>query len=458
MGRSSKTKHYTDSEFIFIECTGSLLYLKKNSKTIAMRNIILSLSLSLTFATIHAGDWPQFRGPNRDGVSTEKGLLDKWPEGGPKLLWKTTGLGAGYSSVSVADKTIYTIGDLENDCFLFALNAEGKLLWKGRVGDPKGHRGYPGPRSTPTVTENSVYCLGQHGDLVCFSRACPIAEVKEGCADCHGQKEKKPTWQVNLEKDFGGKMMSGWKWSESPLVDGNQVVITPGGSKGAVVALNAETGKEIWRCKEFTDTASYSSLIIREFGGVKQYIQVSGKSVVGIDASNGKLLWQAARAGKTAVVSTPIFNKGNLFVTSSYGVGCNGFEVSGSGGNFKAKQTYANKSISNHHGGCIRVGDYVYGASGSVLVCLDLKTGKEMWKERSAGKGAIVVIDNKIILRAESKGTISMVELNPKEYKEISRFDQPERTRKRAWAHPVVSDGVLYIRDQGLLLAYNLRK
>ncbi len=405
-----------------------------------MRNFIFSLSLSLTFATLHAGDWPQWRGPNRDGVSTEKGLLDKWPEDGPKLLWKTTGLGAGYSSVSVADKTIYTIGDLEDACYLFALSLEGKQLWKARVGEPKGHRGYPGPRSTPTVTENSIYCFGQYGDLVCVSTA------------------GKEIWRVNIEKDFGGKMMSGWKWSESPLVDGNQVVIPPGGRKGAVIALNAETGKEIWRCKEFTDTASYSSLIIREFGGVKQYIQVSGKSVVGIDASNGKLLWQAERAGRTAVVSTPIFNNGNLFVTSSYGVGCNGFEVSGSGGNFKAKQTYANKSIANHHGGCIRVGDYVYGASGSVLVCLDLKTGKEMWKERSAGKGAIVVVDNKIILRAESKGTISMVDLNPKEYKEISRFDQPERTRKRAWAHPVVSDGVLYIRDQGLLLAYNLRK
>ena len=144
--------------------------------------------------------------------------------------------------------------------------------------------------------------------------------------------------------------------------------------------------------------------------------------------------------------------------------------MSGTGGNFKVKKTYANKSIANHHGGCIRVfhsgpdpddkalrGDYVYGASGSVLVCLNLKTGKEMWKERSAGKGAIVVVGDKIILRAESKGTISMVELNPKEYKEISRFEQPERTRKKAWAHPVVCDGTLYIRDQGLLLAYDLR-
>ena len=404
-----------------------------------MRILITTLLLSFTLNSF-ASDWPQFRGPNRDGVSTEKGLAEQWPEKGPKLLWKTEGLGGGWSSVAIADKTIYTMGDLEDACYLFALNLQGKQLWKARVGEPKGHRGYPGPRSTPTVSGGHVYVLGQYGDLVCISTA------------------GKEVWRTNIESDYGGRMMSGWKWSESPLVDGGKVVVTPGGTKGGVLALDAKTGKQVWRCKDFTDTAGYSSLIVRDFGGVKQYIQVSGKSVVGIDANNGELLWKAPRAGKTAVVSNPIFHEGSLFVTSSYGVGCNGFEVSGSGGNFKAKQTYANKSIANHHGGCIRVGDYVYASSGSVLVCLDLKTGKEMWKERSAGKGAIVVVGNKIILRAESKGTISLVELNPNAYKEISRFEQPERTRKKAWAHPVVCDGTLYIRDQGLLLAYDLHK
>jgi len=404
-----------------------------------MRILITTLLLSFTLNSF-ASDWPQFRGPNRDGVSTEKGLAEQWPEKGPKLLWKTEGLGEGWSSVAIADKTIYTMGDLEDACYLFALNLQGKQLWKARVGEPKGHRGYPGPRSTPTVSGGHVYVLGQYGDLVCISTA------------------GKEVWRTNIESDYGGRMMSGWKWSESPLVDGGKVVVTPGGTKGGVLALDAKTGKQVWRCKDFTDTAGYSSLIVRDFGGVKQYIQVSGKSVVGIDANNGELLWKAPRAGKTAVVSNPIFHEGSLFVTSSYGVGCNGFEVSGSGGNFKAKQTYANKSIANHHGGCIRVGDYVYASSGSVLVCLDLKTGKEMWKERSAGKGAIVVVGNKIILRAESKGTISLVELNPNAYKEISRFEQPERTRKKAWAHPVVCDGTLYIRDQGLLLAYDLHK
>ena len=407
-----------------------------------MRKFILSLSLSLTFATLHAGDWPQWRGPNRNGVSTEKGLLDKWPEGGPKLLWKTTGLGAGYSSVSVADKTIYTMGDLEDACYLFALNLEGKQLWKARVGDPKGHRGYPGPRSTPTVSSGYVYVLGQHGDLVCVSTT------------------GKEVWREHIQNNFNGRMMSGWKWSESPLVDDGKVVVTPGGSKGALLALNTKTGEQVWRCKDFTDRAGYSSLIIREIGGIKQYIQLTGDSVAGIDAGNGKLLWRAPRKGRTAVVSTPVFDKGSLFVTSAYSVGCNGFNVSYEGGSFKAVQTYkhdGSAGMANHHGGVIRVGEYVYGSNGGRLSCIHLASGKVTWNEGSAGKGSILVVGDKIILRTE-KGPVSLVELNSKAYKEISRFEQPDRTRHRAWSHPVVSNGILYLKDQDTLFAYDLRK
>ena len=407
-----------------------------------MRNFIFSLSLSLTFATLHAGDWPQWRGPNRDGVSTEKGLLDKWPEGGPKLLWKTTGLGAGYSSVAIADKTIYTMGDLEDACYLFALNIEGKQLWKVRVGDPKGHRGYPGPRSTPTVANGHVYVLGQLGDLVCVSTA------------------GKEVWRENIQNNYGGRMMSGWKWSESPLVDDGKVIVTPGGNEGALLALNTKNGEQVWRCKDFTDRAGYSSVIIREIGGIKQYIQLTGDSVAGIEADSGKLLWKAPRKGRTAVVSTPIFDKGSLFVTSAYNVGCNGFKISYEGGSFKAVQTYkhdGSAGMANHHGGVIRVGEYVYGSNGGRLSCIQLATGKVMWNEGSAGKGAILVVGNKIILRTE-KGPVSLVELNPKAYKEISRFEQPDRTRHRAWSHPVVSNGILYLKDQDTLFAYDLRK
>ena len=406
-----------------------------------MRITTFILVSSFTLSTL-AIDWPQWRGPNRDGVNPEKNLLEKWPEGGPKLLWRDGGVGGGFSSVATSDGVLYTLGDLRDACYLFALDPKGKQLWKGRVGLPGGHRKYPGPRSTPTVTGGKVYVLGQQGDLVCFDI-----------------KAKKETWRVNLAKDFGGAMMSGWRWSESPLIDGKKVVVTPGGSRGTVIALDKNTGKEIWRCKDFTDRAGYSSLIVREIGGTRQYIQLTGASVAGIDAGNGKLLWQAPRKGRTAVVSTPVFDKGRLFVTSAYSVGCNGFKISYEGGAFKAVETYkhaGSAGMANHHGGVIRVGEYVYGSNSGRLSCIHLATGKVMWNEGSAGKGAILVVGDKIILRTE-KGPVSLVEVNSKAYKEISRFSQPDRTRYRAWSHPVVSNGILYLKDQDTLFAYDLR-
>ena len=398
----------------------------------------ITLLYILTLSTI-AGDWPQWRGPNRDGVSTEKNLLDEWPEGGPKLLWKSTGVGAGFSSVGVIGNRIYTMGDGKTASHVFCLETEnGKIIWTSkRVGKTGGS--YKGTRCTPTIDEGHVYALGQFGDLVCL-KTDTGAEV----------------WRKSLTKDFGGRS-GGWNYTESPMVDDGKVIVTPGGRKGAVVALNKKTGELIWQSKDFTDGAQYSSLIAREYGDKRQYIQLTGSHVVGLAADTGDVLWKAPRRGRTATVSTPIFHEGHVFVSSSYGVGCNGFKVSYNDKSFSAKQIYANKSIANHHGGCIRVGDYVYASSSSTLVCVDLKTGKEMWKERSAGKGSIVVVNDKIILRAES-GPIALVELNPNAYKQISKFNQPDRSRARAWSHPVVSDGVLYIKDQNLLLAYDLRK
>ncbi len=405
-----------------------------------MLNIIITLLFAFTLNSM-AADWAQWRGPNRDGVNPEKGLANQWPKDGPKLIYKATGVGIGFSSVVISGDTLYTLGDLDDACYLFALDLKGNHKWKSRVGEPKGHRGYPGPRSTPTVANNHVYALGQQGDLVCVSTS------------------GKEIWRADIQNSYEGRMMSGWRWSESPLVDDGKVIVTPGGPKGAVLALDTKTGKQVWRCSDFTDSAGYSSIIIREIGNIKQYIQLTGKSVAGINAINGKLLWKANRSGKTAVISTPIYDKGTLFVTSAYGVGCNGFNVEYKNGKFEAKEIYkhvGSAGMANHHGGAIRVGDYVYGSNGGQLSCLRLADGKVMWNERSAGKGAIIVVGNKIILRTE-KGPISLIKLDPERYEEISRFNQPERSRAKAWAHPVVLDGRLYLRDQDNLFVYDIK-
>ncbi len=403
---------------------------------------LLSLFTLTSLAAASEGDWPQWRGPNRDNLSTETGLLRQWPATGPKLVWKATGIGGGFSSVSLVGNRIYTMGDGPDDLFVHALDRDtGKIAWSTKVGLPGGHKNYPGPRGTPTVDGGALYVLTQHGDLICLDAA-----------------KGSVRWRKNTERDFGGAMMSGWRWSESPLVDGDKVVCTPGGPQGTVVALNKQTGALLWRSKEWTDKAAYSSLVPVEIGGVRQYVQLTGASVGSVAAASGKLLWRADRPGKTAVIPTPVYKDGLVFVTSGYNIGCNLFKISGSGNVFKAEQIYANTDMAVHHGGIVLVGDHVYGQSGrGDLTCMELKSGKVAWTDRSVGKGSIAYADGHLYVRSESKGEVALVEATPGGYKETSRFTQPERTTRMAWPHPVIAGGKLYLRDQDKLFCYDVK-
>jgi outer membrane protein assembly factor BamB len=392
-----------------------------------------------------AGDWPQWRGPNHDGISTETGMLKDWPEGGPKLVWEVKGLGDGYSSVSILGNRIYTAGDKGAESFVEALNlADGKPLWSSRLGK-SGALGQPqfeGPRATPTTDGELVFAASQWGDLVCLQ------------ADTG-----KEVWRKDYAKDFGGAAPF-WGYSESPLIDGEKVVVTPGGSKGALVALNKKTGAVIWQSKGFTDAAHYSSLIIAELGGVRQYIQLTAASVVGIAAGDGKLLWKAPRKGNVAVIPTPIYDDGFVYVTSGYGVGCNLFKITADSGRFSAEQVYANKVMANHHGGVIKVGDSVYGYSeGKGWTCQDFKTGEAKWQDRhKLGKGSLAYADGHFYLRQEDeKGTVALIEATAEGYREHGHFDQPDRSEKNSWAHPVIAGGKLYLRDQDVLLCYDIK-
>ncbi len=390
-------------------------------------------------------DWPQFRGPNRDGVSKEKGLLKDWPAGGPPLTWKTKGLGKGYSTLSVVGDRIYTIGDRGDSSFIVALNAaDGKEAWSaklGKAGAP-GWGGFEGPRAAPTVDTNLLFALSQWGDLV--------------CVDLSDGKEK---WRKSYEKDFGGRRPE-WGFAEAPLVDGSKLAVTPGDSKGAIVALNKRTGAFLWRTSDFTDEAHYSSLVPAEFGGVHQYVQLTPKSVVGVAAANGKVLWKTSRRGETAVIPTPIVADDYVYVTSGYGAGCDLFRITGTQDNLKAERVYSNNKVMvNHHGGAIKVGDYVYGYSdGKGWTCQDFKTGEAKWQEKEKlGKGSLVYADERLYLRQEDRGgTVALIEASSAGYKEHGRFDQPDRTQANSWAHPVVANGKLYLRDQDVLLCYDV--
>lgn len=393
---------------------------------------------------VSALDWPQWRGPGRDGLSKETGLLQEWPQGGPQLAWKSVGLGGGYSTVAVVKDRIYTTGDRKDSSFVVALDAgTGKQVWAAKLGKPgaPGWGGFAGPRATPTIDGAGLFVMDQWGQLLCLD----LATGNE-------------LWRKDLVKDLGGSRPE-WGFSESPLVDGDRVVVTPGGDQGAIAALDRKSGAVIWQSKGFTDAAQYSSLVPVDHGGVKQYVQLTSESVAGVAAEDGRLLWRVSRKGKTAVIPTPVLDNGYVYVTSGYGVGCNLFKVDVTGKNFSAQQVYANKDLQNHHGGVIKIGGSIYGHSDSKgWVCQDFLTGAIKWEQKGqVGKGSVVYADNRLYLRQEdAPGTIALIEASEKGYVEHGRFNPPDRSDKKSWPHPVVANGRLYIRDQDVLLCYDV--
>lgn len=407
-----------------------------------LRGVSIALMTLAALAPLAAGDWPWWRGPKRDGCSTDQGLLTEWPAGGPPLAWKATGCGVGYSSVSVVGDRLFTMGDGPDGSHVQAIAVKtGRLAWmSGLVG--KGGGDPAGTRSTPSVDGRCVYALGQYGDLVCLEAA-----------------TGREFWRRSLTRDFGGSC-PGWLYAESPLVDRDKVMVTPGGPRGAIVALNKQTGALIWQSAEFKDPAHYSSLIATEIDGVRQYIQLTAESVAGVAADNGKLLWRANCHGETAVVPTPICADHQVYVTSGYDVGCHAFGIAGDAAGFKAEALYANKEMVNHHGGVVLLAGCLYGHSESKgWVCQDFKTGAVVWSHHGVGKGSLCYADGHLYLRSEGgRGTVALIEASPGAYVEKGRFDQPDRSDKNSWAHPVVANGRLYLRDQDVLLCYDVKR
>ena len=401
----------------------------------------LVLFASLLTLPAAPGDWPTWRGPKRDGLSTETGLLKQWPAGGPPLAWKAVGCGTGYSSVSVVDGRVITMGDGPDGARVLAFSAkDGKPLWQSEtIGKPGGN--YAGTRCTPTIDGGLVYALGQFGDFVCL-------DAKTG----------KLVWSKSLQKDFGGSY-AGWNYTESPLVDGNKVLLTPGGKQGTMVALDKKTGALLWQSKQWTDGAAYSSIVPSDFGGKRHYVQFTESSVAGIDAATGNLLWRAPRKGATASIPTPVLSGDLVFVTSGYGVGCNLFKLKPDSSGISTEEVYANKNIVNHHGGVILLGKHLYGHSDSGgWTCMEMSTGEVAWKNNGVGKGAVTYADGHFYSRSEGgKGTVALIEATPTSYKEKGRFDQPDRSKQNSWAHPVIAGGKLYLRDQDTLLCYDVK-
>jgi len=418
----------------------------KNTKRFPGLMLIGIVIICTTFML--AQDWPQWQGINRDGKSVETGLLKTWSSGTPKLVWRTGNLGEGYSGVSVVGNRLYTMGGKIDANAIMTIDTEdGEILWStkfgvaGLIGNESSGNTFPGPRCTPTVDGDMVYGVDHFGEFICVTAA-----------------DGKIQWRRHFVDDFGGTVPR-WGYSESPLVDDNKVVVTPGGSQGAIVALNKRTGELIWQSKNFTDDAQYSSIVIAEIDGVRQYVQLTMENVVGISPNNGSVLWKAVRQGRVAVIPTPIVDGNYVCVTSGYNVGSNLFKVTSDNDKFTAQEVYANRTMVNHHGGVVKVGDYLYGYSdGKGFVCQNFLNGEVVWAEREkVKKGAISYADGMLYFREERTGTMILIEAVPSGYSEKGRFDQSDRTQEMAWPHPVIADGKLYLRDQDMLLCYDVK-
>jgi outer membrane protein assembly factor BamB len=386
-------------------------------------------------------DWPQWQGQDRTAVSRETGLLKDWPKGGPRLVWKAEKLGGGYSTPSVADGRIFGMGFRGDDEIVWALDEKtGKEKWAVRIAKANRGVGYgEGSRCTPTVDGDRLYVLGLGADLACLKTS-------------NGEE----VWRKNLQKDFDGHV-GGWGYSESPLVDGDKVLCTPGGKKATLLALNKKTGEPIWKgVVPEGDGAHYSSIIATDFDGKRQYVQFLGGGVVGLDG-DGKFLWRYNKPHNgTANCSTPLYRDGYVFAASSYGTGGGLAKLSREGDKVKAEEVYFTKRMQNHHGGMVLVGDYLYGSNEEQLTCLEFMTGKVQWAEGKAGKGSIACADGRLYYRNEG-GPMILVEANPKKYVEHGRFSPP-RTDKPAWPHPIVANGKLYVRDQQYLYCYDVKQ
>jgi len=381
----------------------------------------------------YSADWPQWRGPNRDGISAETGLLGTWPPAGPPLVWKAQGLGEGYSSFAVVGDRLYTQGQQGNQEFVLAIDTNtGRQLWKTPSGrafrEQRGH----GPRGTPTVDGNRLYAMAADGTLLCLETAT-------------GQR----IWGMNVEDKFGGRVPQ-WGISESPLVDGDRVIVTPGGHGASVVALEKTKGDLLWKSQ--SDPAGYSSPMAFDSGGSRQVVVFTANGALGLAMKNGELQWRYDKvANRTANIATPIVHDGHIFLSSDYGTGCALLKLTPG-----ASEVYFNRDMKNHYSTSVLIGDYVYGFSSQILTAMKFVTGEVAWRSRSVGKGSVTYAEGNLYALSED-GVVGLIEATPVAYKEKSRFEI-QRGSFPTWTPPVIANGKLYLREQDNLYCFNIKR
>jgi outer membrane protein assembly factor BamB len=401
-----------------------------------MRSVCL-LPLSFVLLSSATAEWNQWRGANRDGKSHESGLLEEWPAAGPERVWEVESLGAGYSSLAVGEGRLFTQGVKGRKQVLIALDAEtGETVWETVHGEVYSNGRGDGPRGTPTLDGDRIYALGADGNLICTDSS-------------SGAK----IWEKHLLDTYGGRNIR-WGISESPLVDGHQVIVNAGGPGASIVALHKDTGAELWKSQ--SDEAGYSSAIAADLDGVRHYVVLTGEAAVGVLAKNGELLWRYSPvSNSTANIATPVVHENFVFLSTAYGTGCALLRLENTGGSIQASEVYFNRDMKNHYGSSVLIDGYLYGFSGRILTAMNFATGEVAWRDRSVGKGQIIYADGRLYILGED-GIVGLVEPDPSEYREVSRFEIGSGDYP-TWTLPVIADGRLYLRDQDRLYAYEVK-
>ena len=415
-----------------------LRFLKTRNAALLASTLALALSFvpSIDVSSRAADDWPQWRGPRRDGTSAERGLLKQWPAAGPPLAWQSRGAGEGYSSFAVAGGRLVTLGARSGTESVIAFDVgTGKRLWEVSNGRRFNNDRGDGPRGTPTIDGDRIYAYGSSGDL-------SVLEAATG----------KVIWTQNLLQKFGGSNIS-WGLSESPLVLSDRILVAAGGSGASVVALRKSDGSLIWKTQN--DEPGYSSAVLLEAGGTRQAVFFTAERALGIDVNDGRALWSYNRvANRTANIATPIVRGNRVFVSSDYGTGAALLSIIVDGPKVAAREVYFTHDMRNHHSSSVLVGDHLYGFSSSILTAMHFDTGNVAWRDRSVGKGSLVFADERLYLFSEN-GVVGLAEANPAGYREHGRF-RLRQGNLPTWSHPVVSGGKLFLRDQDVIYAYDV--
>jgi outer membrane protein assembly factor BamB len=411
-----------------------------------MKNLTcVAMGALMLMAVADAADSPQFRGPNRDGKFPETGLMKAWPEGGPPIAWVAKGVGKGYASASVVGDTIYVPGTLDdNQGYVFVFDLEGTMKGKIRYGEETQDKQAPGSRSTPTIEEDRMYLISGLGVVSCI-------KLPEGSI----------LWQVDTLARFNGKNIQ-WSIAESPLIEGNTVLCSPGGPDASVAALDKMTGETVWTSKGLSEPSAYCSPDVIVHNGRRIVVTMTAKLVVGLDAKTGEVLWTHPHETDYDIHAvTPVYADGMLYYTAGYKSGGGMLQLSEDGSSVAPKWT--DKNLDCQHHGVVLLDGYIYGTahgSGKGMVCLELESGKMMWNTREVRQGVTVFADGLFyVYEGPKRGIVHLIEASPKGYelKGAITITEGEGTDKH-WAHPTIAGGRLYVRHGDALIAYDVKE